>query len=222
MRGRGQVLLLFCLLFAVPAYGSATASKQSPRDLYRALNELSVNADQVYSIHDLHLRRDVVSLSLMEGELAFLAPIEGKITGAVFAGRGRIIALPPDPAERRSIAHFLSVPLLDQAISRAYIRFTDDSAAELLSQLKESGTQPTSDPGFVDSWKTTVAGLNPEHSLRVMTDFLSSDPLPYFYAGLVGDSTGAFDVLVDDRRDDQVLVGQPRVSNNTRFYAVFD
>ncbi|MGH9702312.1 MAG: M1 family aminopeptidase, partial [Candidatus Acidiferrales bacterium] len=167
------------------------------------------------------MRRDVVSLTLFDGELALFAPIDGKITGAVFAGRGRIIALPPDPAERRSIAHFLTVPLLDQAISRAYLRFTDDTAKELLSQLKESDTPPISDPGFVDSWKSTVAGLNPEHSLRVMADLLSSNPLPYFYAGVVGDSTGAFDVLVDDRRDEQVLMGQPRISNSIRFYDVW-
>jgi hypothetical protein len=223
MRGTGHALLWFCLFFVVsaPASGAATTAKESPRELYRALNDLQVNADQVYSIRDLHLRRDVVSLTLFEGELAFLAPLDGKITGVVFAGRGRIIALPPDPAERRSIAHFVGVPLLDQAVSRAYIRFTDDTASELLSQLHEANAQPISDPGFVDSWKTTVAGLNPEHSLRVMADFLAADPLPYFYAGLVGDSSGAFDVLVDDRRDEQVLMGQPRVANATRFYDVW-
>ena len=222
MRGLGHALLLFCLFFAVPASSYATASNvQSPRELYRALSDLQVNPEQVYSVHDLHLRRDVVSLSLIEGELAFLAPLDGKITGAVFAGRGRIIALPPDPAERRSIAHFVGVPLLDQSISRAYIRFTDDTASELLNQLREDNAQPMSDPAFVNSWKSTVAGLNPEHSLRIMEDLLASTPLPYFYAGLVSDSMGAFDVLVDDRRDEQVLMGQPRIASATRFYDVW-
>ena len=63
-----------------------------------------------------------------------------------------------------------------------------------------------------------VSSLNPWHSLRVMFDLLSADPLPYFYIGVENESLGAFDVLVDARRDEQVLLGQPRIENDVRFY----
>ncbi len=217
---RGPLHLVVWSILTVSAAVPA-AAQDSPRDLYRALNELQVNPGQIYSVRDLHLRRDVISLTLTEGELAFLGPLDGKITGAVFSGRGRVIALPPDPAERRSLAHFLGVPLLDQPVTRAYIRFTDGTAADLSRQIHEAGLAPIADPGFLESWKQIVSALNPEHSLRVMASWLSASPLPYFYAGFLGDATGSFDVLVDDRHDEQVLIGQPRILNNERFYDVW-
>ena len=202
------------------AAGSVTA-QQSPRELYQALNALRVDPARVYYVRDLNLRRDAVSLYLTEGKLAFLAPLDGRVTGAVFIGRGRAIATPHDPGERRSLAQFLGVPLLDQSFSRAYLRFTDNFAAELGRQLEQAGTTPASEPGFAGAWDATLANLNPAHSLRIMEDWLSEKPRPYFYAALAGENSNPFDVLVDYRREEPVLFGQPRLVNGTPYYDVW-
>ena len=208
-----------CLLLAPPA--AAQSALPGPRELYQALDSLRVVPDQVYYVRDLHIRRDVVSLTLSEGKLAFLAAYNGRLTGAVFTGRGHALALPRDPIEKRSLAYFLGAPLLDQRFSSAYFRFTDNTAEELLRQLHDAGTQPANEPSFAEGWNGVVANLNPGHSVRILADWLSEEPRPYFYAGLLGEVTGAFDVLVDDRRPEQVLLGQPRWVSGERFYDVW-
>ncbi len=230
----GFLLLIACVAIAAfPLVGealqapggadarSATSSlSDDPRALYRALNELRPDAARVYDVHDLNLRRDVVSFTFSEGMLAFLPAIGGHETGAVFTGRGRVLATPRDPGERRSLAQFLGVPILDQTFSRAYIRFTDETAAEIQQQLKSTGSEEAA-ARFAESWNMVVGALAPTQSLRIMQDLLSNDPLPFFYAMLDGNSAGTFDVLVDRRRDEQILIGQPRTSGGESFYDVW-
>ena len=192
------------------AAAAAPQSSAEPRALYQALNELRPDAERVFAIHEVQLRRSAVDISLIEGKLAFLTPINGKITGAVFTGRAHIIATPRDAAERRSLVNFVGVPLLDQAFSRAYFRFTDDTAADLLRQFEAAGAKPAADRDFGEEWNNTVSNLNSSHSLRIMMDLLSSDPQPYFSAALAGALAGPFDVLVDRRRDEPVLIGAVR------------
>jgi len=192
-----------------------------PHALYQALNDLRPDAARVYSVHELNLRRDVVSFTFTEGKLAFLQPLGGRVTGAVFTGRGHVLATPRDRGERRSLAQFLGVPILDQSFSRAYLRFTDETAAEIEEQLKSAGSEPESDVEISGAWNTVAGRFAPPHSLRIMLDVLSEHPLPYFYALLQSDSMGAFDVLIDDRREEQVLIGQPRLANGTPTYDVW-
>lgn len=211
-------------LQAAPNFVDTTSPGSAPNDprrLYQAFNELKPDGTHVYSVHELSLRRDIVSLTLREGKLAFLQPLGGRATGVVFTGQGHIFATPRDPGERLSLAHFLGVPILDQDFSRAYLRFTDGTAREIEERLKANGVAAASDPEFAESWNVVVASLNPWHSLRILFDQLSSDPLPYFYAGLESNSVGAFDVLVDSRRAEQVLIGQPRLVNGARSYDVW-
>ncbi len=196
-------------------------TETSPRELFQALNALRVVSNQVYYVRELNLRHDAVRLSFSEGKLAFLATYNNRLTGAVFTGRGRVLALPRDPIEKRQLARFLGEPLLDQVFSSAYLRFTDDTGEELLRQLREAGADAADDPAFAETWNTTVANLNPWHSLRILTDWLAEQPRPYFYAGLIGEPAGPFDVLLDQRWPEQVMVGQPRWVAGERYYDVW-
>jgi hypothetical protein len=214
---RVGLALAAVLLFAAPASAGAPPAA-SPRELYQALNALRVSSHEVYSVKEVIIRRDVVRISLREGRLAFLQPCSGRITGAVFVGRGQTLAFVRDPVEKHQLNRFLGAPLLDQTFSTAYFRFTDQSAEELRSQLENTGAQPVEDAAFAESWSANLDKLNPAHSLRILADWLSVNPLPYFYAGVQGDELGPFDILVDDRRPEQVLVGQFREVNGQTFY----
>jgi Peptidase family M1 domain len=181
-----------------------------PRALYQALNALRPDPDRVYSVKSLTLRRDVINFNFEDGKLAFLQSLGGRITGLVFAGRGHAIAIPHDPGERRSVAQFTGVPILDQAFSRAYLRFDDGTAEEIASQLARAGETATTDTNFAENWDPIFANTNPWHSLRIMEDWLSTAPRPYFYAGILTDAEGMVDLMLDQRREEQVLFGQPR------------
>jgi hypothetical protein len=209
-----------CFALQVAPTGAKISTTQAadPRALYQALNELRPDTAHVYAVRELNLRRDIINLRFTDGKLAFLQALDGRVTGAVFTGHGHIFATPHDRGERQSLARFLAVPLLDQTFARAYLRFTDDSAAEIGQQLKSSESTAASDPEFAASWEPIVTNLNPWHSIRIMFDLLSTGPQPYFYAGIGSENVGPFDALVDNRRDEQVLFGQPRFVNGARFY----
>ena len=205
---------------AIERYAASTRAIRSSRSRRRtpptlshdSLNALRVNSHEVYSIKNLDLRRDILHITFVEGRLAFLETFQGKITGAVFSGRGHILAVPREPSEKESLARFVGTPLLDEDISNTYLRFDDDTAAELKSKLQKAGDEPADDPTIATEWNPVVSVLNRWHSLRLLDNIYSAHPQPYFYAGMEGAISGPFDVLVDDRRVEQLMIGQPKIS----------
>lgn len=192
-----------------------------PRALYQALNTLRPDPARVYAVKLLSLRRDVINLTFDEGKLALFQPLGGHITGAVFAGRGHVIATPHDAGERRSLAQFVGVPILDQTFSRAYLRFDDTTAEEIEKDLQTAGDAPVNDADFTQSWNSLFVNVNPWHSLRIMQDWLAAAPVPYFQVSILSDTLGTIDMLVDGRRAEQVLFGQPRITNNSESFDVW-
>ena len=212
---RVLLTLVACVFCWTPARSQTQAG---PREMYQSLNGVRADAGRTYYVRELVLRRDVVRVFLSEGKLAFLQPREGKITGAVFTGQGRVIAVPRDPIERRSLARFVETPVLDIPFSRVYLRFTDDTARELQEQINAGDRPPVNDPAFGQEWDATLTLLNPWHSLRVLTDWLADNSLPYFYAGVQTEAHGPLDVLVDYRREEPVGIGQPRWVEGVEYY----
>ncbi len=211
------VFTLWCLI--APLAGPAT--EQSPHELYDAISALTVDSSQVYHLvpqNRIELRRGDAVMSLDEGTLAFFSPFEGRITGAVFSGRGHALAVPRDPVEKQQMGRFLGAPVLDETFASAYLRFTDGAADELLSQFHKANLSPQADTSFVSQWEPTLTRINSLYTLRILVDFLSPDPRPAFYANLDGASTGPFDIVVDGQRDEQFLLGQTVKTASGTFY----
>lgn len=206
---------------AAPSTRQTAIVSLSPRQLYQSLSDLRVDASRLYTVHDLTLRRDGVALTLTDGTLGFLEPLDGRTTGAVFVGRGRVFALPPGAAERASVVRFLKVPLIDVEFWQAYLRFDSHTAMEIERDLSGQKTTASNDPAFVQNWNPIVAKLNPVSSLRVMENWLSTAPKPYFYAALDSSSLGPFDVVVDERHRETIMFGQPRHANGASFFNVW-
>ncbi|HKV29332.1 MAG TPA: M1 family aminopeptidase [Candidatus Acidoferrales bacterium] len=230
---RTRIILALTLLFAANAACAyerpqdaapsqqASATFSSPQQLYQSLSTLPVDGTRVYTVHNLILRRDGVSFTFTDGTLGFLAPVGGRTSGAVFVGRGRVFALPPDQAERASVLRFLKVPLVDIEFWQAYLRFDDDTANEIQRDLSEQKIAPSSDPTFVQNWNPVVAKLDPGSSLRILQNWLSTAPRPCFYAAFNSNVIGAFDVIVDERHSEAVLIGQPRETNGVTLFDVW-
>src|SRR5260370_39986667 len=83
----GKVFTLWFLL----ASAAFPATEKSPHELYDAINALSVDPSNVYRLSPsdrIELRRGDAVISFEEGALAFFSPLDGRVTGAVFCGRG--------------------------------------------------------------------------------------------------------------------------------------
>jgi hypothetical protein len=220
MRFRVAFLALSFLLAAVEVW----AAEKTAREVYDELNALRVDPATLYEIdptNRIELRRGDVLFSFEQGKLAFLQLFEGRATGAVFYGRGHILAAPRDSVEKQQMAHFLGAPVLDQDFTSACLRFTDETAADLLRQLLAAQVSSQPDSAFAAHWDTLLATLNTGQSLRVLLDSLSQNPKPYFFGAIDGVTTGPFDVVLDPLRRESLLLGQSKKNAGRSFYDVW-
>jgi Peptidase family M1 domain len=212
-------VLLFLFSCVWPAF--ALAADSSPRELLASLNSLAIDPQKVFTIaakDRIEIRQPDIVIALEDGKLAFFQPFEGHITGFVFSGVGHVLATPRDPVEKQQIARFLGAPLLDQQFVSAYFRFTNDAAEDLSAQLQRAGLTPAVDAAFASLWQAQVSRLNPSHSQRIVFEKFSSTPRHFFHAAMDGVRTGPFDILIDDMRAENLLMGQPRVVAKTSYY----
>lgn len=217
---RARLALLAVFLFASPAL---RAADPGPRDVFAALNALRLDAEHVYTVTPadrIELRHGDIVLTFEEGKIAFYQPYDGKITGFVFSGLGHTLALPRDPVEKQQMARFLGAPVLDQRFVSVYARFTDDTAKDLAEQLAHASAKNEPDAAFASLWLPQIERLNPTHSYRILTERYSS-PRHFFHAGVDGILTGPFDVLLDDMRQENFSIGQPRSVNKVVYYDVW-
>jgi len=220
MRVGAIFFALWCLL--APAVFPAT--ERSPHELYDAIKALRIDSTDVYHLvpaNHIQLRRGDAVLSFEEGTLLFFSPLDGQITGAVFSGRGHVLAAPRDPVEKQQMGRFLGAPVLDQEFVNGYLRFTDDTAGELLRQFRAANLVAQTDTSVGAQWDAALTQLNPGYTLRILFDRLSANPKPCFYAGLEGAATGPFDVVLDAQRDEPFLLGQVRKAAGKSFYDVW-
>jgi hypothetical protein len=217
----GVMLLAWCCFAAI---ASAQTTEKSPRELYDAFNALRVDPANVYTVdakQRIELQRPDFKITFEEGKLAFFSSFEGRLTGAVFSGRGHVLATPRDVIEKQQIARFLGAPVLDQDFFSGYFRFTDGAGEELLGQLQNAANSAHRDEAFASMWDGALARLNPSHALRILQQVVSANPKPYFHAALDGLLTGAFDIVYDQSREESLLFGQARKVENATFYDVW-
>src|SRR5713101_5245812 len=220
MKAGPIIVALWCLL----APAALPATERSPHELFDVIKALRVDPSNVYHLapmNRIELRRGDAVLSFEEGTLAFFSPLDGQITGAVFLGRGHILAVPRDLVEKQQMGRFLGAPILDDEFSNAYLRFTDDTAGELLRQFHAADLVTQVGVSFAAQWESTVSQLNPSYTLRILLDRLSPNPKPCFYAALEGAATGLFDVVLDARREEQFLLGHLHRVSGVSYYDVW-
>ena len=215
------LLLPLCLIaLSLPAQ---QAPPREPLEALAALNRIAVepNTYELKSGSQIELRRGDGKLIFESGLIAFLTPVDGRVTGAVFSGRGHILAAPRDPVEKQQLAQFLGAPVVDQDFTSAYIRFTDDTAGELQRQFQAAGIVAQANQGFADAWAAAVVSRNAAHSRRILFESFVQDPLPYFFATLNGVSSGTFEFVFDQARDEPQVLGQGRRVANEDYYDVW-
>jgi len=216
-----QLALLLLLAAAAPARAQTAALPEGQAAaLLDELHHAGLDAPRTFKVTDLYLQRDAVRLHLQHGTLVFLQPVAGRVTGAVFEGAGEILVVPPEPAERQQLLKFTGSPLLTESFASLYLRFSDRTGEELRAQIRAGHGEPAYEPDLFERWEPLLAPLNRAHSLRLLLDYMD-EPVPYFYAGVEGRRLGTFNVVVDDRRPEQILVGQVRGREERAYYDVW-
>jgi hypothetical protein len=197
----------------VALFGATVQSSKSPEadGILAQLSKIGLDKKQIHSIRDVTLRRDVLSISLSRGIIAFSEPIAGKITGAVFIGSGEILAIPPDPIEKQQIYKFTGTPVLDEMFQTAVFRFTDSTYDELQREISQHAEEDLSaaDRAQFDAWGQGLAERGQLLNARILADFMEpAAKQPLFFAAINSDRFGWFSAMVDMRAAEEVSIFQ--------------
>ena len=96
------------------------------RPFYDALKKFELRGKATVS--NLMLKRDRGEM-VFTGDFYFAAPINGRVTGAIFIGNGMFTAAPPAelPFEQENMMRFLNDEVADSDFKTAVLRFSDDT-----------------------------------------------------------------------------------------------
>ncbi len=163
-----------------PAATTTVAPNSDPT--YQELRK-DVLSGEMASVHDVVLQRDAAKISLREGKVYFLAPVNGKVTGGVFIGDGRLLLAPASQHEKQSISHLTKEDKLDDSCSAMVLRFTDETYDEIKKQ-GEVGKGDTKDAaGELDELNKILRNrLHHNLHARILQDVLSERPGSLFVA----------------------------------------
>ena len=226
MKAISTLLLAAC--FASPGFAQAPAAPSVEDQLSRIhKNRLD---GRVYQLRDLTLIREDVRIYFTEGTLAFLEPLNlegtaggtGRVLGALFVGEGEVLVMPPNIVEKRNLARFTGAPVLNEKLSSIFLRFTDDTAAQLLKGLAGRAAPEIGSTEFIEQWGPVVQNLNLMYDLRVLSDLLAGPQTPpvksgFFAARLWGQRLGAIDIIVDQLAEENVAVSQVNWKDGKRY-----
>src|SRR5271165_6777288 len=174
--------LVFCLVIL----GSLAIAQAPPNadGTYQQLRTIALGNEAV-SVNNLTLKRDAATFQLNSGTVCFLPAVQGKVTGAVFVGEGKLLLTPPLPSEERSLSLLSKEKEFSESFSHLVLRFTD----ETYDEIKKAGSTASlsCDPGLLrDSQQATRKKLRFNFDARVLQDVLSAQPGGLFIAFVHG------------------------------------
>jgi hypothetical protein len=213
MRARGALLGLVCLLLLISISYAAEPALQTPNTdpAYQKLRTIGLSGEAV-TLTNVELKRDLGILTFKSGTLYFLAPVEGKVTGAVFIGSGTFSLTPTSVAEKRSVALLAKEGAINETFESVMLRFTDGTYDE----LRPKGSAAAGDNArAADAIKDNLELLRKDRiirynlSARILQDVLGRGPGGLFYAFFKGGRYEDREVFAVDPQGVTMLDVQP-------------
>lgn len=224
-----RALIFAGLLTALGASGQTAASTAA------SIHDSGLDPAECYRVRDLSLVREDLKLYLTDGYLIFGKPVAGERISAAFStdvdgGDGEVLLLPPNPAERRSLARFTQSPNLDEHFRSALLIFSDQTASELLSQIRDEGRGRKAlemGPILAEQWSASVAAVAEGFSTRLVQDLLSPVHAAggrgqgFLFAAVAGKRLGSFELVHDPRAPETILTAQMTERDHRPVYDIW-
>jgi hypothetical protein len=218
-------LAFLALLLPVAAAGGEAG------DIARAIREGSFDRDECYRVRDLALTCEDIRIYLADGHMIFSRPVAGRRIAAVFVadtdgGDAEALLLPPDRAERRSLAGFIGSPNLDEHFQTALFLFTSDMYAALKGQMAGNPANrksPEMGPLLDEQWTPALRNLGSSYQTRVTLDLLDGPARRggLFAALLASQRLGAFELLYEPEAPEGILAGRLTTRGERVFFDVW-
>src|SRR5262245_16744856 len=188
-----RVLSILGMCLSLYAFGQApevgqqgTAKLPNSNPVYRQLRQINIGSESS-TVTNLVLKRDAGTFTFRTGTFYFLAPVGGKVTGAVFIGEGSFTVEPPFETERRSLRLLTKEVQMLEQFSEVVLRFTDGTYDEIKRAGGISSTGPRNGSGALEDSRAALRDkLHYNLHARILQDVLSSSPGGLFYAFING------------------------------------
>lgn len=184
MRNLNIRFFIFFFVLCIVNFAISWSEGISAFETYEELKNLSLNQQKIGEVEDIQIEKDVGYFHLRDGKIYLFQPIQDKITGAVFIGDGVFEFTPPTEIEKYQLKRFTGSEALNKNFNELYLRFTDDTAEKLLSELElASGEVPGKAKRIKDSSEDRIKDLLKMNiNTRVLADLLADTSEGFFYA----------------------------------------
>ena len=154
---------------------------------YQQLRNLGLGGE-VATANNLVLKRDAGIFTFRSGSFSFLAPVNGKITGAVFIGEGSFTLTPPLEMEKRTLSLLTKEPGITEEFNELVLRFTDGTYEEIKQLAGVSAGAPAGNSAGLlsDNQNALRKKLHWNLTARILQDMLSTEPGGFFAAFIKG------------------------------------
>jgi len=193
------------ILSATPAYAQNAAPAPNSDPTYQALRTLTLGSEAV-TVSNFDLKRDAGTFHLHSGTVCFVTPVNGRVTGAVFAGDGNFVLEAPTAGEKKSLKLLTKEDEFSEKFEHLVLRFTDSTYDE----IKKAGTAGAGgcDAGpFKDSQHTMRHKLKDNLEARILEDVLSPEPGGLFCAFIHGKRYDGQELYIIDPHEARDQVG---------------
>ncbi len=183
--------LFFLGMFVSAASGFAQAPAGSAgATVWNALSAPTMDPAKSARAENVDILRDHVRINLTDGTIQFTQPVNGVVFGAVFHGKGRLEADPPNPQEAQQLRLFTRRDRLNVEFSDATFSFTDGLLDEVAKQVKWQTSGPAADDLYAKRQKERE-DLGESSLPRLLQSILSTDRArtAYFLADMKTDKS---------------------------------
>ena len=130
------VSALFLVLAGAFDLPDAAAAATEYEKVFAQLADIAPDPSRVAAVHGAILKRDLATFEFIDGQMALFRPVEGRVWGAVFTGRGTFSFRPPTEIERDQLKRYYKTESLVVDFDAVTLLFADSTLVELASQAK--------------------------------------------------------------------------------------
>jgi hypothetical protein len=209
MTRKSIFLRIVILLAARSGFAQAPPASSPAVDAWNTLSTPAMDPSKSAHTENVLIVRDRVRITLTDGTIQFVQPVNGIVFGAVFHGSGRLQADPPNPIEAQQLRLFTKQDKLDMTFTDATFSFTDGLLDDIAKQVKWQPSGPAGDDLYAKRQKERE-DYGAEYLPRLFKSVLSSDPkrTAYFLADLKTKEKGWVEVRDDAMQLEELRIGR--------------
>ena len=193
---RGLFVPLCLLLLVLIQPKGGLAQVQNGKQFYNEIKALKFDSKS-YQVSGFKLRHQMVEIELT-GTVTFAAPVDGKITAAVFRGNGTFTGTENESRfEKANLKRLTGMDSFETSFKTAVFRFSEDVHAVFPKSATEAAS-PAGASSLAKAHESRVleeTGLN--LSSRIAVSLLNGENAGFFFATFEGGKMGRFSFLFD-------------------------